>query len=88
MAICKICKVEVPRGGKTTKSITTTNLVHHLKAKDVEDYTKYNKLKGLNSKRKVIQVKLHSLNRFFWQMQPRVLHTSRLYVISPWSVQF
>ena len=33
------------------------NLVRHLKAKDIEDYTKYNKLKGLNkekSKRKVI----------------------------------
>ena len=35
MAICKICKDEVPRRGKTTKSFTTKNLVHNLKAKDV-----------------------------------------------------
>ena len=35
MATCKIYKIEVPRGGKTTKLFTTTNLVNHLKAKDV-----------------------------------------------------
>ena len=51
MVKCKICKVEVPHVGKTTKSFITTNLVHHLKAKDVEDYTKYNKLKGLNKEK-------------------------------------
>ena len=48
---CKICKVEVSHVGKTTKSFTMTNLVNHLKAKDVEDYTKYNKLKGLNKEK-------------------------------------
>ena len=33
MVKCKICKVEVPHGGKTTKSFTTINLVHHLMLK-------------------------------------------------------
>ena len=54
MVKCKICKVEVPHVGKTTKSFITTNLVHHLKVKDVEDYIKY-KLKGLNKEKSSFQ---------------------------------
>ena len=33
LAKCGVCDTEVPRGGKSTKSFTTTNLVHHLKVK-------------------------------------------------------
>ena len=49
IAICKACKVEVPRGGQSTKSFTTTNLVHHLKSKHADDYSKYNELKEANT---------------------------------------
>lgn len=46
LAKCKVCEIEIPRGGQSTKSFTTTNLVHHLKTKHSEDYAQYNRLKA------------------------------------------
>ena len=40
-AVCGICEAKVLRGGNTTKSFTTTNLVHHLMAKHPEIHMKY-----------------------------------------------
>ena len=40
-ARCKICKHEVSRGGKTTKTFTTSNLVSHLKHKHGPEYKQY-----------------------------------------------
>ena len=46
LAKCKVCETEVPRGGQSTKSFTTTNLIHHLKTKHNEEYARYNRLKA------------------------------------------
>lgn len=32
-AICGTCEAKVPRSGDTTKSFTTSNLIHHLMVK-------------------------------------------------------
>ena len=44
--ICQLCKDEVPRGGQSTKSYMTTNLVHHLKTKHGQEYVEYEKKKS------------------------------------------
>ena len=46
LAICQLCKGEVPRGGQSTKSYTTSNLVHHLKTKHGQEYAEYEKKKS------------------------------------------
>ena len=43
LAICQLCKDEVPRGGQNSKSYTVTNLVHHLKTKHGQEYAEYEK---------------------------------------------
>ena len=43
LAICQLCKDEVPHGGQSTKSYTTSNLVHYLKTKHGQEYTEYEK---------------------------------------------
>ena len=43
---CKVCEMEVPCGGQSIKSFTTTNLVHHIKTKHDEEYARYNRLKA------------------------------------------
>ena len=78
LVICNICKVEVPRRGKTTKSFTTTNSVHHLKAKDVEDYTEYNKLKGLNKDKQ--QKESHS-SKTLWFKQISLADTAKCHKV-------
>jgi len=45
-AICDECEAKVPRGGDSTKSFTTTNLVHHLTTKHPEIHAKYIERKG------------------------------------------
>ena len=44
-AICKACNMLVSRGGGTTKSYNTTNLVAHLKANHADEYAKFTELK-------------------------------------------
>ena len=44
-ATCEVCLKEVPRGGRSTKSYTTTNLVDNLKSKHPEEYKAYQELK-------------------------------------------
>ena len=44
-AKCNVCKQEISRGGKTTKTFTTSNLVSHLKYKHKPEYDKYQKKK-------------------------------------------
>ena len=44
-AICKTCNMLVSRGGGTTKSYNTTNLVAHLKANHADEYAKFTELK-------------------------------------------
>ena len=46
LAICQPCKDEVPRGGQSTISYTTTNLVQHLKTKHGQEYAEYEKKKS------------------------------------------
>jgi len=45
---CNECKTKVPRGGSSTKSYTTTNLLQHLSMKHMEIYKQYLKRKGSN----------------------------------------
>ena len=45
-AICQLCTDKVPRGGRSTKSYTPTNLVHHLKTKHCQEYAEYEKKKS------------------------------------------
>ena len=40
-AICNECRTKVPRGGSSTKSLTTTNLLQHLFTKLIEIYKQY-----------------------------------------------
>lgn len=40
-AECNICKAEVSRGGKSTRTFNTTNIVNHLKAKHHDEYQEY-----------------------------------------------
>ena len=40
-AKCSVCLKEVPHGGYSTKSYSTTNLVNHLKSKHPEEYKNY-----------------------------------------------
>ena len=40
-AVCNECETKVPRGGSSTKSYTTTNLVQHLSMKHVEIHKQY-----------------------------------------------
>ena len=54
-AKCSVCLKEVPRGGHSTKSYTTTNLVNHLKSKHPEEYKNYEELKV--TKEKEINIK-------------------------------
>ena len=49
-ATCSVCLKEVPHGGHSTKSYTTTNLVNHLKSKHPEEYKNYEELKVSNEK--------------------------------------
>ena len=41
--LCNSCNEKVSRGGKTTKTFNTTNLVYHLKNKHAEQYSEYKK---------------------------------------------
>ena len=45
-AVYDACEAKVPRGGNTTKSFTTTNLVHHLMTKHPEIHTRAKTDKG------------------------------------------
>ena len=49
-ATCSVCLKEVPRGGQSTKSYTTTNLINHLKSKHPEEYKNYEELKVTKEK--------------------------------------
>ena len=40
-AVCNQCEMKVPRGGSSTKSYTTTNLIQHLSTKHVEIHKQY-----------------------------------------------
>ena len=42
---CHKCKSNVPRGGTSSKSYTTSNLVSHLRSRHQELYEEYNRLK-------------------------------------------
>ena len=44
-AQCKKCTELVARGGETTKSFNTSNLVYHLKMKHLEDFHQFLKIK-------------------------------------------
>ncbi len=44
-AICNNCKLKVSRGGATTKSFNTTNLISHLKSRHPEEFKKYEEKK-------------------------------------------
>jgi len=46
--VCNECEVKVPRGGSSTKSYTTTNLVYHLSVKHEEIHKQYLKKKANN----------------------------------------
>ena len=46
LAVCETCKAKVPRGGDTTKSFTTTNLIQNLTSKHPEVYAKYQERKA------------------------------------------
>lgn len=62
-AICGTCEAKVPRGGDTTKSFTTTNLVHHLTAKHPEIYTKYLERKANKEPKQPKETRKRSLER-------------------------
>lgn len=47
-AKCNTCKQEISRGGKTTKTFTTSNLVSHLKYKHKAEYDEYEKKKEVD----------------------------------------
>ena len=49
-AKCKVCKQEISRGGKTTKTFTTSNLVYHLKYKHKSEYDEYQEQKWENDR--------------------------------------
>ena len=46
----KVCKQEISRGGKTTKTFTTSNLVCHLKYKHKSEYDEYQEQKRENDR--------------------------------------
>jgi len=46
--VCNECKTKVPKGGLSTKSYTTTNLLQHLSMKHVEIHKQYLERKGSN----------------------------------------
>ena len=43
---CNACGHNVSRGGRTTKTLNTSNLVSHLKSKHREEYKEFEKLKA------------------------------------------
>ena len=51
LAKCGVCDTEVRHGGKSTKSFTMTNLVHHLKVKHSKELKEYTKLKEDSDKK-------------------------------------
>ena len=62
-AICNTCEAKVPRGGETTKSFTTTNLVHHLTTKHPEIHTKYLERKANKEPAQPKETRKRSLER-------------------------
>ena len=42
-AICNSCGESISRGGKTTKTFNTTNLVYHMKSKHIDLHSEYDK---------------------------------------------
>ena len=43
VAVCKVCSESVLRGGSTTKTFNTTNLVYHMKTKHHEQFIAHKK---------------------------------------------
>ena len=60
-AICDAYETKVPRGGDSTKSFTTTNLVHHLTTKHPEIHTKYLERKANKEPKQPKETKKRSL---------------------------
>ena len=55
-ALCKKCTEFIARGGETTKSFNTSNLVYHLKTKHLEDFRRFLTLKETKeSERKTLK---------------------------------
>ena len=54
-AKCSVCLKEVPCGGHSTKSYTTTNLVNHLKSKH-PGVQKLRGIKSHQSKRSIVRI--------------------------------
>jgi len=62
-AICDECETKVPRGGATTKSYTTTNLVNHLLKKHPEIHSKYLERKAEKEPKQPMETKKRTLQR-------------------------
>ena len=59
-AVCKSCQQKISRGGATTKTFNTSNLVSHLKNKHVEEHKEFEK-----QKQKVVESKDKQPSMFF-----------------------
>ena len=56
-AVCNDGKQKLSRGGTTTKTFNTSNLVSHLKSKHVEALKEFERLKAADSQEKQVKVK-------------------------------
>ena len=55
-ATCNACKQKVSRGGATTKTFNTSNLVSHLKSKHMEEYKELERLKATDLDDKLVKM--------------------------------
>jgi len=62
-AVCNSCEAQVARGGGTTKSFTTTNLVHHLQVNHTEVHKEYLERKANQEPRQPKETRKRSLQR-------------------------
>ena len=63
LAVCETCKAKVPRGGDTTKSFTTTNLIQNLTSKHPEVYAKYQESKANQGPKHPIETRKRSIEQ-------------------------
>ena len=62
-AVCGKCQVCVARGGTTTKSFTTSNLVQHLQTNHPEVYKEYSEKKANQEPKQLKETRKRSLHR-------------------------
>ncbi|KAI2647180.1 Zinc finger BED domain-containing protein 6 [Labeo rohita] len=44
LAVCNVCRDEIPRGGSKQRHFNTTNMIRHLRTRHTTEYAEYEKL--------------------------------------------